>query len=103
MFEQYLQYDHKNLTLICLILPSTRKKKESSENQNGQFQAESYNNQNVYLNQYYNSQYDGHLSTYDWNYDYNYVDPSQNIEQVNVILFLHAFPCHAKSVSIKVP
>ncbi|XP_050993072.1 tRNA selenocysteine 1-associated protein 1 isoform X4 [Labeo rohita] len=55
------------------------KKKDSSENQNGQFHGESCNSHNLYLNQYY---YPQHLSTYDWNYDYSYLNPSQNFTQV---------------------
>lgn len=57
------------------------KKKESPENQNWQFPADSYNIHNSYLNQYFYPQYSSHLSTYDWNYDYNYLNPSQNILQ----------------------
>ncbi|XP_043072892.1 tRNA selenocysteine 1-associated protein 1 isoform X1 [Puntigrus tetrazona] len=69
-------------TLRLSMAANKLKKKESSENQNGQFHAESYSSHNLYLNQYYYPQYDGHLATYDWNYDYNYIDPSQDMAQV---------------------
>ncbi|KAG1947463.1 RNA-binding (RRM/RBD/RNP motifs) family protein [Pimephales promelas] len=58
------------------------KKKESSENKNGQFHAGSYNIHNSYLNQYYYPGYPSYSSTYDWNYDYNGLNPPQNILQV---------------------
>lgn len=76
-----------------LILPSTRKKKESPENQNGQFHADSYNIHNSYLNQYYYPQYS---NTYVWNYDFNYLNPAQNTLQVDGILIVHKFSGHAK-------
>lgn len=72
----------KKFTLMFPILPSSRKKKESSEKQNGQCHADSYNIHNSYLNQYYYPGYSSYSSTYDWNYDYNYLNPSQNILQV---------------------
>lgn len=67
---------------MFLILPSSRKKNVSSENQNEPFHADSYNIHNSYLNQYYYPGFSSYSSTYDWNYDYNYLNPSQNILQV---------------------
>jgi len=78
----YCIFDTKTLTLMFLILPYSRKKKESSENKNGQFHAGSYNIHNSYLNQYYYPGYPSYSSTYDWNYDYNGLNPPQNILQV---------------------
>ncbi|KAK7139053.1 hypothetical protein R3I93_016239 [Phoxinus phoxinus] len=68
---------HLRLSLAA----NKQKKKESSEKQNGQLHADSYNIHNSYLNQYYYPGYSSNSSTYDWNYDYNYLDPSQNILQ----------------------
>lgn len=83
-----------------LILPSTRKKKESPENKNWQSHADNYNINNSYLNQYYYPQYSSNSSTYVWNYDYNYLNHSQNIVQVDVILFVHNFSGHTKCALI---
>uniref|UniRef100_A0A672NNQ0 tRNA selenocysteine 1-associated protein 1 n=1 Tax=Sinocyclocheilus grahami TaxID=75366 RepID=A0A672NNQ0_SINGR len=61
------------------------KKNESPENQSYHLHAESYNSHNLYLNQCYYPQYASHLSTYDWSYDYSYLNPSQDIAQVDAL------------------